>query len=68
MIELHIHPDVDCRKCYGRGFAGKDTVSGRLTYCRCVKRKIHEELRVTGMLKDGLEVRVNLVKHDTPES
>lgn len=40
-------PDPKCKKCYGRGYTGYDTVRKRYNICRCVKTQIPEPLDVS---------------------
>lgn len=35
--ELGQRPDPKCKKCYGRGYIGRDVVTNRVIECSCVK-------------------------------
>lgn len=37
---LNYPPKSSCRKCYGRGWMGKDADTGQLWYCDCVLKQI----------------------------
>jgi len=37
-IELERRPNPKCKRCYGRGHTGYDTVLKRYLLCRCVKK------------------------------
>ena len=42
IIKLKNPPDSKCKKCYGRGHVGYDTVHGRYIVCSCTqKKKVH---------------------------
>ncbi len=36
-VELGKRPNPGCRRCYGRGYTGRDLVTGNMIICRCVK-------------------------------
>ena len=37
-IELDRPPDPGCKRCFGRGYEGRDAVAGAYVPCRCVLR------------------------------
>ena len=37
--ELGKRPDPGCKKCYGRGYIGRDIVTNRVIECLCVKKR-----------------------------
>ncbi len=37
--ELGKRPNPGCKRCHGRGYIGRDVVSGNVIECRCVKKR-----------------------------
>lgn len=36
--ELDKKPNPSCKRCYGRGYIGRDVITDRVIECRCVKK------------------------------
>jgi len=49
--EVDITPKPNCKRCYGRGYEGRDTKTNRNVVCRCVIKKIDK-------LKKGVHIDV----------
>jgi hypothetical protein len=45
LIELEKLPDPKCKKCYGKGWTGRDKDTGDVVPCRCVLSETELELR-----------------------
>lgn len=39
IIEAGLYPDPDCKKCYGRGYRGRDVKTNLMKPCRCLGRR-----------------------------
>ena len=39
LVELKGKPKKSCRKCYGRGYIGFNTTTGKYIVCGCVKKE-----------------------------
>jgi len=38
-VELGKRPNPGCKRCHGRGYTGRDTVTNTVILCRCVKKR-----------------------------
>jgi hypothetical protein len=45
LIELEQLPDPDCKKCFGKGWTGRDVDTNDVIPCKCVLSKTKLELR-----------------------
>lgn len=60
--EIEIKPKSSCRHCYGRGYVGKDTATGKKIICRCVKRafmKANNENKIKDAVLAPAEIKSN---------
>lgn len=37
--ELGKRPNPGCKRCHGRGWIGRDVVTGNVIQCKCVKKR-----------------------------
>ncbi len=35
-FSIEKYPDSSCKHCHGRGYTGRDTITGHVIPCRCV--------------------------------
>ena len=43
-IPLKKKPNTNCKKCYGRGYSGKNTQDFSYTPCLCLKKQINMDI------------------------
>ena len=62
-VELGKRPNPGCNHCHGRGWIGRDVVTGEVIVCRCVKKRpTRQSRRVDKERTDALNTKSNTNK------
>ena len=43
--DLKVKPKSNCKRCYGRGYEGRNTQTGKLVVCGCVIKQIQKLMK-----------------------